>query len=159
MYEKDFYSQYSFIKDFIDTRLDNSVDDFNRICLVLYKLDNKLSSHIMGVFTSKTKDHLGNVYDNIHSMVSHYNVSLDTFIIRWKLKKLSLEETLISPVVDKETLCDPLGNVFSCLPSLALHHGVSYLTLRNRLFVGIPLNVALSLPSKGCCKSYKDCVS
>lgn len=87
---------------------------------------------------TKVKDHLGNGFDSLNSMLRYYNMTRGCYLKRL-VKGWSLEENLTTPVKIRGEVRDYVdfrGKVFSSLTSMACEYGVSRVTMTKLLKEG-----------------------
>lgn len=86
----------------------------------------------------KVKDHLGNGFDSLNSMLRYYNMTRGCYLTRL-VKGWSLEEILTTPVKRRGEVRDYVdfkGKVFSSLTRMAEEYGVSRVTMTKLLKEG-----------------------
>jgi hypothetical protein len=104
----------------------------------------------------EVKDHLGNSYNNLKDMCSHYHTSVKTYRTRLS-QGMTIEQALTGPNIrNKKLVVDHLGNGYNSLEELADAYGIKYGALRSRLYLGWNLERALTTPVAGQSSKPKD---
>ena len=91
------------------------------------------------------KDHLGNEYNTVYEMCSHYNICVQTYYKRIQ-RGYTLKEALEKPVrirKDIDSIVDHVGNKYESIAEMCEHYNVNVKTYYNRLNHGCTLEYAL----------------
>jgi hypothetical protein len=93
-------------------------------------------------------DHLGNRYNTVEEMCTHYDIPVSIFQIRIR-EKWNLERALTTPVPRAEVkYVDHLGNKFYSLPELCAYYHITPTTYKHREESGWSIEKILTTPVK-----------
>ncbi len=108
-----------------------------------YTLERALTQKIKKINRNKYFDHLGNGYDNLDALCSHYEISLDTYKRR-KDKGYTLEQILTMPHEQHVICVDHFGNTYATIRDMCRFYHISPRTYSERIRRGWSIKDALT---------------